>query len=224
LAGSSAIITACMRALMAFYQVAIPNPILANLILSVENNELCIPAGLQDRVCQVYEGVVYMDFDRATMQRQGFGHYREIDPQLLPPLYIAYRADLAEGTEVFHNNIRARWERGDADVVDAMAQWAGLAEQVCDLLLKGGREQISPILDANFDLRRKLYNISPSNLLMVDTARSTGASAKFTGSGGAIVGVYRDEAMYQELEKRLGALGIRVFKPNIVRSTGEMSS
>ncbi len=36
LAGSSAIITACMRALMAFYEVNIPKPILANLILSVE--------------------------------------------------------------------------------------------------------------------------------------------------------------------------------------------
>lgn len=224
LAGSSAIITACMRALMAFYEVSIAKPILANLILSVENNELGIPAGLQDRVCQVYEGVVYMDFDRAIMTRQGFGHYEELDPQLLPPLYIAYRADLAEGTEVFHNNLRARWEQGDADVVAAMKQWAHLTEQVRELLLKGGREQISPILDANFDLRRKIYNIGASNLLMVDTARSTGASAKFTGSGGAIVGVYKDEAMYQELEKRLGAIGIRVLKPNIVRSTGEVTS
>jgi glucuronokinase len=168
--------------------------------------------------------VVYMDFERAIMQRQGFGQYEEIDPQLLPPLYIAYRADLAEGTEVFHNNIRSRWERGDAEVVEAMQQWARLTEQVREILLKGGREQISPILDANFDLRRRIYNISPNNLLMVETARSTGASAKFTGSGGAIVGVYKDDAMYQELEKRLGTIGIRVFKPNIVRSTGEMQS
>ena len=35
LAGSSAIITACMKALMKFFEVEIPKPILANLVLSV---------------------------------------------------------------------------------------------------------------------------------------------------------------------------------------------
>ena len=222
LAGSSAIITACMRSLMAFYQVNIPKPVLANLILSVENKELGIPAGLQDRVCQVYQGLVYMDFDRDLMQRQGYGRYEELDPGLLPPLYIAYRAELAEGTEVFHNNIRARWERGDTEVVEAMKTWAGLTEQVRELLRKGEREKIGSLIDAGFDLRRSIYDISPSNILMVDTARSTGASAQFTGSGGAIVGVYRDEAMYEELVKRLAAVGVKTLKPAIVRGTGEV--
>ncbi len=222
LAGSSAIITACMRALMAFYQVDIPKPVLANLILSVENNELGIPAGLQDRVCQVFEGLVYMNFDREIMQRQGYGQYEELDIRLLPPLYVAYRAELAEGTEVFHNNIRARWERGEPQVVEAMKKWAAMTEQVRELLLKGEKEAIGPIVNAGFDLRRTIYDIGKSNILMVETARSAGASAQFTGSGGAIVGVYRDEAMYQELEKRLGAIGVKVFKPAIVRSTGEM--
>ena len=222
LAGSSAIITACMRSLMAFYQVSIPKPMLANLILSVENNELGIPAGLQDRVCQVYEGLVYMDFDKSLMDRQGYGRYDELDPDLLPPLYVAYRAELAEGTEVFHNNIRARWERGDTEVVAAMKTWAGLTDQVHELLLKGEKDKIGPLIDAGFDLRRSIYNISRTNVLMVETARSAGASAQFTGSGGAIVGAYRDEAMYQDLEKRLTAVGFKTLKPNIVRSTGEM--
>lgn len=94
LAGSSAIITACLRALMKFYGVSIPKPVQPGLILSVETSELGIPAGLQDRVIQVYEGVVYMDFDRAQFERQGHGQYEELDPQLLPPLYIAYRKHL----------------------------------------------------------------------------------------------------------------------------------
>ena len=50
LAGSSAIITACLRALMAFYEVSIPKPVQPGLVLSVEKNELGIMAGLQDRV------------------------------------------------------------------------------------------------------------------------------------------------------------------------------
>jgi len=105
LAGSSAIITACLRALMQFYQVTIPKPIQPNLILSVETKELGIPAGLQDRVVQVYEGLVYMDFARELFDRQGHGNYVEMNPALLPPLYVAYRRELSEGTEVFHNGV-----------------------------------------------------------------------------------------------------------------------
>jgi glucuronokinase len=50
---------------------------------------------------------------------------------------------------------------------------------------------------------------------MVETARSCGASAKFTGSGGAIVGTYSDERMFRELRRRLRKLEIKVLKPRI---------
>jgi glucuronokinase len=143
---------------------------------------------------------------------------------LLPPVFIAYRAELAEGTEVFHNNIRARWEHKDPDVLAAMEQWAGYTTQVRELLLTRQGERIGPLLNANFDLRRKIYNISTSNIQMVEAARSVGASAKFTGSGGAIVGTYTDEAMFKNLEKALFAVGVRVFKPNLIKSSGEVSS
>lgn len=219
LAGSSAIITACMRALMGFYQVTIPRPVLANLILAVETRELGIPAGLQDRVAQVYEGLVYMDFDKALMAKQGWGQYEPLDSGLLPPLYLAYRAELAEGTEVLHGDLRERYNRGDGDVLEAVRAWAELAVQVRDLLRRGEGAAIGPVLDRNFDIRRRVCRVSEDNIRMVETARSAGASAKFTGSGGAIVGTYEDEAMYRRLEEGLTAIGVRVMRPQIVRET-----
>ncbi len=215
MAGSSAIITACLRALMSFYGVTIPKPVQAALILSVENDELNIPAGLQDRVIQAYEGLVYMDFDRQTMERQGFGIYEELDPKLLPPLYVAYSARLSEGTEVFHNDIRGRFGRGESDVVEAMSAWAELARRTRDLLVAGRGDEIGPLLNENFDIRRKLYRMSEGNVRMVDAARSCGATAKFTGSGGAIVGTYEDEAMYRKLEEKMASLGLSLIKPQI---------
>src|SRR5713101_1298285 len=62
LAGSSAIITATLRCLMEFYHVDIPVDVQPSLVLSVERDELGVAAGLQDRVAQTYEGLVYMDF------------------------------------------------------------------------------------------------------------------------------------------------------------------
>jgi len=86
LAGSSAIITASIRALMKFYEIEIPKPLLANLVLSVETQELNISAGLQDRVAQAYETPVYMDFNEVTMKRQGYGVYKEIPAKNFPKL------------------------------------------------------------------------------------------------------------------------------------------
>lgn len=216
MAGSSAIITACWRALMEFYQVEIPKHIVPSLVLSVENEELGIPAGLQDRVIQTYEGVVFMDFNRASVERLGHGIYEEIDPKLLPSVYVAFTTQLSEGTEVFHNDIRGRWNRGERDVVSAMYQWANLAHRVRDMLIEGRGREIGPLLNENFDLRRRLYKISPGNVQMVETAREIGASAKFTGSGGAIVGTYEDEAMFERLKAALEPMKVAVIKPQIL--------
>lgn len=216
LAGSSAIITACLRALMAFYGVSIAKYIQANLVLSAEVDELNIAAGLQDRVVQVYQGLVYMDFAKDIMKRQGYGHYETLDPKLLPRLYVAYREDLSEPTEKFHNNIRDRFERGEAQVTQAMAYWARLTEKVRRCLLKGQSDEITKLLNANFDRRRKIYRLSQENIHMVETARSVGASAKFTGSGGAIVGTYKDEAMLKRLRKALHRQNIEVIRPKLV--------
>ncbi len=221
LAGSSAIITACMRALTRFYDVAIPRPVFANLVLGVEKEELRISAGLQDRVAQAFQGLVYMDFNRELMARQGYGRYEELDAALLPPVYIAYRSALAETSDVYHHDLRSRYEQGDAQVLDAIAFWADLTEKVRAALLARTPAKIAPLMNANFDRRAQLYQISPGNLQMVEAARSVGASAKFTGSGGAIIGTYEDEAMFQRLKQKLNRMDIEVIKPAITAPIGD---
>lgn len=215
LAGSSAIITACVRALMGFYNVTISRHTLANLVLSVENRELGIPAGLQDRVAQAYQGLVYMDFDREVMQARGYGTYEQLDPALLPPVYVAYRDDLSEGTEVYHSDLRARWNRGDADIVEAVKHWADLTQQFREALRRGDRPELDRLVNANFDKRASLYNVGEGNLDMIATARRQGASANFAGSGGAITGFYADEAMFARLESAFASKGIRVIRPDL---------
>jgi glucuronokinase len=51
---------------------------------------------------------------------------------------------------------------------------------------------------------------------MVETARRAGGTAKFAGSGGAIIGTYGDEATLKRLEADLGGIGCRVMRPRIV--------
>jgi glucuronokinase len=215
LGGSSAIITAALRALCQYFKLDIPLPVLANLVLETETRELGVGAGLQDRVIQAYEGVVFMDFSKDIMDKQGYGNYERLDPALLPNLYLAYRTSLSEGTEVFHNNIRERWRAGDPKVVSAMQTWASFAEQGRQALLSGDFESLDRLIDANFDLRAQIYQIGSGNLEMITIARGCGASANFAGSGGAIVGRYRDEETFERLVRELGKVGVAVLRPRV---------
>lgn len=211
--GSSAIITAALRALCQYFKLDIPLPIQAKLVLETETKEIGVPAGPQDRVIQVYQGVVYMDFQKELMQKRGYGEYEKLDPGLLPKLYVAYRTSLSEGTEVFHNNVRERWRSGDPVVVGAMQTWASYAEQGRKALLERDYQALNRLIDANFDLRTQLYQISEGNLEMIRTARQVGAAANFAGSGGAIVGTYRDDRMYAELVQAMRKLDVAVIRP-----------
>jgi len=56
-------------------------------------------------------------------------------------------------------------------------------------------------------------NISPENMELVNTARNCGASASFSGSGGAIIGIYHDDEMLNRLVYALKKINARVIKP-----------
>jgi glucuronokinase len=187
-----------------------------SLVLSVETEELGISAGLQDRVIQCYEGMVYMDFDRLVervVDGITFYVYEKLDPALLPPIYVAYHDELSEPTETFHNDIRGRYDGGESLVVNAMQHFGRLTVQGREALLCRDWERLSALINENFDTRRSIYKLPSWQINMVETARRCGASAKFAGSGGAIIGVYRDEAMYKEICDRMAAIGSHTIKP-----------
>jgi glucuronokinase len=216
LGGSSAIIVAAMRALMAFYQVKIPEELLPTLVLNAELKELGIHAGYMDRVIQAYEGCVYMDLDRALVEKRGFGRYERLDAGLLPPLYVAYRSDLGKVSGAVHNELRTAYDRGDSSVIRTLEEIAGLAEEGRKSFEDGDFSRWPALMDKNFDLRSRMMTISPGNLEMIQEARRAGASANFAGSGGSIVGLYKDEETYERLSRELGRLGARVIKPRII--------
>jgi glucuronokinase len=82
-------------------------------------------------------------------------------------------------------------------------------------LLTRDYKTLDELIDANFDLRARIFRLSEGNLEMVRVARQAGATAKFAGSGGAIVGTYKDEDAFQRLRAALQAIGVAVFKPRI---------
>lgn len=222
LSGSSAICSAMLKALMRFYGIVIPVEIRPTLCLEAER-ELGINCGFQDRVIQIYNGLVFMDFERGFVEAHNYGRYERLDPSALRNVYIAYDANRAEESGKAHAGVKARFEQKNADVLSAMSEFADIAQKGRDLLVRSvsGADvsaELSRLINCNFDLRDRIFNVAPENRRMVMTARSAGASAKFAGSGGAIVGIYEDDEQFQRLSTALASIGCTTIRPTVAVS------
>jgi glucuronokinase len=190
LSGSSAIVCASLNCLLDFYDVRhlVKVEHRPNLILSAEG-ELGITAGLQDRVAQVYGGLVYMDFKKEYMDKMGHGEYIPMDTGLLPQMHLIYAENPSDSGKI-HSAVRQRWLDGDELIRSSMEEVAGLAIAGRESLIKKDYSTLAKLMDRNFDLRRLMFGddaLGSLNIKMVEVARSVGAAAKFTGSGGAVI-------------------------------------
>jgi glucuronokinase len=226
LGGSSTIMKAVFAALMRFYGLTerdIPREVQPNLILEAETRELDISAGPQDRVVAVYGGLVYMDFTpEAYAANKGcHGNYRNIDPTLLPPLFIAYKSALSKSSGEVHNIMRYRASvEHDPKVVEVMKKKAALVDEALAALESGRKDKLAGFLGRDLELRRSVYTLAPQNVRMVEIARTLGTEANFTGSGGAVVGVYDDQRQYDTLREAYEAEGYSIVKAKIAPRAG----
>ncbi|CAH9096418.1 unnamed protein product [Cuscuta epithymum] len=190
LSGSSAIVCAALSCLLDFYNVRhlVKVEVRPNLILNAEK-ELGIVAGLQDRVAQVYGGVVYMDFGKKHMDELGHGVYTPMDINLLPPLHLIYAENPSDSGKV-HSSVRRRWLDGDKFIISSMEEVAKIAVEGRKALLEKDYAKVAELMNKNFDLRRKMFGdecLGELNIEMVEVVRRAGGASKFTGSGGAVV-------------------------------------
>ncbi len=209
LGGSSAIVTATVRALCALHGHDLAPGELAEMVLAVEVEDLGIAAGPQDRYAQAHEGLVLMDFAGARPRVE------RLDPALLPPLYLAWRSDAAEASHAVHGGLRDRAR--EPGVRAGMARLAGQARTARDALLGGDHLAFARALDASYDERAALLALDPRHVAMVHAARAAGASANYAGSGGGIVGTLPLDG-FEPVVRALRALGCEVialsFRPD----------
>ncbi|CAB4059499.1 GLCAK [Lepeophtheirus salmonis] len=212
LAGSSAIITSVMKCLIQFYEIKIPIEILPQLILDVETKELNINAGLQDRVVQVYEGLIYMDFNKEYMHKHGHGIYQRLSPPRLPKLFIVYSKDPTHSGKI-HSNVKQRWMKGEPEVIEGMKNLAKLTDEAKVALIKGDFGSLGELINSNFDHRRSMYDVQSlgeNNLNMIEIAREVfNCPCKFPGSGGAVLGIIIDDSKETLMQKKYESLGYK---------------
>ena len=206
LAGSSAIVIACARALCDLHRAQLELDELARLALAVESEDLGIAAGLQDRMVQARETLVAMDFG-------GHPVYEELDPELLPPLFVAWHPEAAAPSGLAHGELRRRHEQGEPEVTATMERLAAHAASARQALLERDHATFAGCVNASFDERLRIMHVDELTAAMVEAARAAGASANSAGSGGAIVGTLPDAEIWARLRDALERLGASAIRP-----------
>ena len=205
LAGSSALVIAVTRALCGLYGCELAPADLASFALAVETEDLGMVAGLQDRVAQAYQGLTFMDFGAGNC-------YEPLDPTLLPPLLIAWRPEAGGHSGEIHETLRERHRSGERVVHETMALLGDTARDARSALLERDLDRFAGCLDRTFELRTRILQLDPRCVEMVELARRQGASANYTGSGGAIVAASVRPGQLESAERALTEAGCQVAR------------
>ena len=140
------------------------------MALAVETEDLGIAAGPQDRLVQAHEGLLYMDFADDGWRCE------PLDPELLPPLFCAYREDAAAPSGGVHDDLRRRFEAGEAGTRSLLARIGELAERGREALLDGRAEALAGLMSRNFELRSQLVELAPAHVRMIELANELGGA------------------------------------------------
>lgn len=220
MAGSSALVTAALRALAARTGQPLTPRELALLAWEAETEELGITAGPQDRVSQAHGGLLEMDFSKPW----GQDSFCYLDPALLPPLLIAWDPDPGAPSGDVHDTVRERHLAGEELVVEAMKQFPRLTLDGVSALERGDRASFLECMNSNFDTRARIWSLSERDLELIAIGRELGCATKFTGSGGAIVCAAPDLAALERAEAAYADQSLPTVRPDAAPAVTELNS
>ena len=150
-----------------------------------------------------------MDFAKELFEKQGYGEYVPLNEVDLPSFFLAYSPNPSDSGRI-HSDVKQRWASGDLEIIEGMAHFGTLVNQARVAMEQSDWEALKNLMNSNFEQRRKLYGdhcLGGENLKMVAIARQFGAAAKFSGSGGAIVGLLTDKEKKQKMKETFNKNG-----------------
>jgi galactokinase/mevalonate kinase-like predicted kinase len=213
MAGSTALVVAILKGLLA-WQGEFPNPYrLAEMARYIELNHLKVVCGYQDAYMCTFGGLNYMDF-------RGKQFYREAEAELMATIeplghYVARLPFVLGFTGVRHSSgavhkpIRERWLEGEPQVVSGYERITEIARISKKALLLEDWASLGELMNENHAIQRELGGSGEVNERLITAALEAGAlGAKLAGAGdgGTIIALWLD-ADTSPLEKALKEAG-----------------
>lgn len=214
---NTAIVLAALEALDGLFGIGLAREQLPPLALACLIDRLGVPGTLRDPVAQSEGGLTFMDFDA---EGSGGGRYEPLDPALLPPLFVAWPAEVdpapshdPQSPSVDKPDIVAGLSTlgggaaGENLEPDALAELGGLAQRALSPLLVRDGAGFGVLLERDRELRE---TVEPPNPLAEAAAR-LGVAVNSTSPTGAIVGLFGDAAQLGQIREALTALGAELL-------------
>ncbi len=223
LAGSTALVVALMRALLAWRGEDLVNHRLAEASRKLEREGLGIVCGFGDQYMAVFGGLRFLDFrgkahgDATETTR--FASVEDLE-QSVPSLpFVLGFTGVQHASSSVHAPIRERWLAGERAVREGYARVAALGAEGRRALLAQDWSRLGHAMNENHEIQRGFGGSGESNERLIAAALAAGAlGAKLAGAGqgGTIVALW-PEADSAPLEHALRNAGVEaVYRPEPV--------
>jgi galactokinase/mevalonate kinase-like predicted kinase len=222
LAGSTALVVALVKALMA-WRGELHGPYqLAETARYIELNYLKVVCGYQDAYMCTFGGLNYMDFRSKQFYRQAeaepFATIEPLAPYVTDLPFVVCSTGVQHASSAVHKPLRERWLEGDAAVVDGYRRIGEIALAGKKALLTADWPKLGWLMNENHAIQRDLGGSGESNEVLIDAAVRAGAlGAKLAGAGhgGTIIVLWpwSDTTALEEALRSAG--GSTFFRPAI---------
>jgi galactokinase/mevalonate kinase-like predicted kinase len=217
LAGSTALLAALLRALAAWRDEASSPYELAERSRQTERELLGVACGWVDHYLCVFGGLRYVDLrakhgDKAA-PGEPFATVEDLAPHVARLPFVLAFTGVSHHSGSVHAPIRARWERGELEVVRAYERVATIAREGKTALLRAEWSRFGALMNENHAIQRSLGGSGDSNERLIAAALGAGAQgAKLAGAGGGgtIVSLWT-HADVAPLESALREAGATAF-------------
>jgi galactokinase/mevalonate kinase-like predicted kinase len=223
LAGSTALLVALLRALAAWRGEASSLYELAERSRQTERELLGVACGWVDHYLCSFGGLRYVDLRAKEADKavpgEPFATVEDLVPVVAKLPFVLAFTGVSHHSGSVHAPIRARWERGEPEVVGAYQRVAAIAREGKTALLRAEWARFGALMNENHAIQRSLGGSGESNERLVAAALGAGAlGAKLAGAGGGgtIVALWtHDDAA--PLESALRAAGATaLYRPEPV--------
>jgi len=192
----TATVLATLQALDGLFGIGLAREQLAPLALACLTDQLGEPGSLRDPVAQTEGGLTFMDFDP-----DGGGRYEPLDPNLLPPLFVAWPTDPEPAGQPPSGAVDAELGEGEA------AELAGLAQRALSPLLIRDGAGFGVLLERDRELHETAEPANP----LATAVSEVGAAVNSSSPTGAVAGLFRDEAQLEQIRAAVAGLGAELL-------------
>jgi D-glycero-alpha-D-manno-heptose-7-phosphate kinase len=186
LGSSSTMVVALIGALKHFHRLPLTHYEIADLAYRIERRELGIQGGMQDQYAAVFGGFNFIEFGRSSVIVNPLRIDREVVNELKYNLLLCYTGKRRLSAKIIQSQVAA-YERGEEEVLRAMAELKSLTVEMKNALLQSRLDDFGALLHEAWNNKKKMASqiSNPDIDLLYETARKNGAlGGKITGAGG----------------------------------------